>query len=170
MRKIRSRVGGMAAGALLLGGLIPLLGPASPASAAVTAPQITVFSVTGTVGTYTPPPGATMLHLDVAGAVGGDSQDSYDGYPVNGGDGAHVTADVPITASQYAVEVGAPGSQGPGTCASCQFVASYGGTPGGGNGGGASAVSQLGALAGPLVVAGGGGGAAASADDVSNSR
>jgi hypothetical protein len=148
----------------LVAALVPIVvvGPSSPAGATPGAPSITTFTTYHSVTTYSPPPGATMLRLDVAGAAGGNSGPTASGTGVGGGAGAHIVADVPIDAALYSVEVGNPGGLDRPPCPFCHYLGGPG-APGGGHGGGASAVSRGDVpMIDPLVLAGGGGGGAAS--------
>lgn len=139
---------------------------APPAGAATT----TTFSYTGAEQTYSVPAGATAVTVTAVGAPGGPSWTG-----VLGGDGATVTATVPLAAGTTTlyVEVGGPGTKGP--CTNASYVGGGGGFNGGGStvcgggGGGASDVrtTSVSTVAGGaltsaddsrLVVAGGGGG------------
>jgi uncharacterized repeat protein (TIGR01451 family) len=138
--------------------------PTTPAQAAVT----TTFTSTGAEQTYTVPRGATAVTITAVGAPGGSGLDG-----AAGGNGASVTATVPLPAgtSTLYVEVG-----GAGTLAGSDQGPTPGGFNGGGSGeiggtgGGASDVrtcsmstcTNLSANDTRLVVAGGGGGSGGS--------
>ena len=137
------------------------------------------FSYTGQEQTYTVPAGVTSVTITALGAAGGSGTDIFSGkYSGAGGDGASVTATVPVSPGQVLyVEVGGQGgspSIPPTTQAACAVdppAFNGGGTDGegncGGGGGGASDVRTCAMTACPnvtpdtrLVVAGGGGGGA----------
>jgi hypothetical protein len=131
----------------------------------------TTFSYTGAEQVYPVPLGTTAVTITAVGAPGGAS---YSG--VAGGDGATVTATVPLPAGTTTlfVEVGGAGTPGPCHAASGDIGGGGfnggGGTVCGGGGGGASDVRTTSIDSVPdsaltslndsrLVVAGGGGGA-----------
>jgi hypothetical protein len=119
---------------LLLASTTALVGlNASPAGAI----GGTTFTYTGGEQTYTVPAGVTSVTITAVGAPGGSSQDG-----VAGGDGASVTATVPVTPGQTLyVEVGGSGANGP--CAGGDTGSAFNGggsSPCGGGGGGASDV------------------------------
>jgi hypothetical protein len=107
------------------------------------------FTSTGSLQTYDVPAGVSTVLIDAYGAAGGN-ETSNDGPSYDGGLGAHVVAEVPVTASTTLnVVVGEQGSS------PVEFFQPAGG-------GGASAVSTSGGT--PLVVAGAGGGAGITED------
>jgi Glycine rich protein len=116
------------------------------------------FSYTGSEQTYTVPAGATEIHVV---AVGGSGY----GLSAAGGEGAVVTADLPVTAeTPLFVEVGGNGAQ---CMFSCPPPAFDGGASAGGGGAsdlrttscGSSCPGTNASLASRLLVAGGGGAA-----------
>ncbi|HEY1517915.1 MAG TPA: glycine-rich protein [Solirubrobacteraceae bacterium] len=146
-RRRRTRLPRLAFGCLVaLGLLIPAAASAQ------------TFSPTGSERTYTVPAGATEIHVV---AVGGSGY----GPSSTGGEGAVVTAELPVTAgTQLLVEVGGNGTQ---CYFGCPPPAFNGG--GDGSGGGASDLRTIScgatcpgtdaSLASRLLVAGGGGAA-----------
>jgi uncharacterized repeat protein (TIGR01451 family) len=149
-------------------------------SASSTWAQTAVFNYTGTVQSYTLPPGATGIKIQAAGAGGGGAGADANGPGGPGGSGATVSG-VYSAASGTALNVYVGGGGGPGftsnfghTCAnsagaggSSGGVGGYAGGAGGaagcvgwsgsGGGGGAASVVTTAANA-ALVVAGGGSG------------
>lgn len=151
----------------LVGGFLVIAGISGTSSALA---ATTTFNYTGAEQTYTVPTGATAVTITAVGARGGTSRS---GAP--GGNGARVTATVPLPAGTTTlyVEVGGAGTPGP-----CTYALPDGGGGGfngggstgcGGGGGGASDVRITSTSTVPeaaltsandsrLVVAGGGGG------------
>jgi hypothetical protein len=149
-------------------GLAAAAVPTAPAISAITGDGPVTFSYTGAEQTYTIPAYATALVITAVGAPGGGGT----GFVQAGGDGASVTATVPVTAlpahtTTLYVEVGGAGTDPPSTCSPGGF--NGGGSGCQGSGGGASDVRTTSIAAVPdsamtaandsrLVVAGGGGG------------
>ena len=152
-----------------LGGVGVVLAGLPGAPSASGAGPTTTFVYTGTEQSYTVPTGATAVTITATGATGGPSLNAKPG-----GNGATVTATLPVPAGTTTLYVEVGGAGAPGPC----FFASQAGGGGfngggssvcGGGGGGASDVrtTPMAAVADPalttaddsrLVVAGGGGG------------
>ena len=148
----------------LLAALAALGGPfAASAPADTTVTQ--TFSTTG-VSPFVVPVGVSAITVTAVGAPGGGGNFLVGG---SGGEGARVTASVPVVGgSEMFVGIGGsggvapyPGSQGGSGGAGGGGAGgnSAGGCVAGAGGGGASFVGYTGSAAGALVVAGGGGGA-----------
>ncbi|MGH9018533.1 MAG: glycine-rich protein, partial [Acidimicrobiales bacterium] len=128
----------------------------------------TTYMFSNAEKTYTVPPGVSSVTITAVGAPGGTGFDPLAGGLASpGGDGATVTATVPVTPGQTLfVEVGGQGSIGP--CYGGSTAAAFNGggiADCGGGGGGASDVRTCSMATCPgvtpdtrLVVAGGGGG------------
>lgn len=73
--------------------LLPLLCGVSFLASA----QSTTFNATGTVQTYTVPPGVVQIQIDAAGAEGGHGGDIGAPKPMPGGNGARLVATFAVT-------------------------------------------------------------------------
>ena len=110
-------------------------------SVAALASAQTTFNATGTIQTYTVPPGVVQIQIDAAGAQGGE------GHAVAGGKGARLVANFTVTPGETLnVVVGGSGGNGVNK----------------GGGGGGSFVYRTATQAGLLIAAAGGGGSAGS--------
>lgn len=130
----------------------------------ITAQTVATFNYTGTVQTWTVPPGVTSIDVSMTGAQGGSSYPSIS----VGGNGGLVTATLSVTpGQQLEIRVGGEGAAGSANSAGSggynggAVGGLYGSIYAGGGGGGASdiRVAPYG-LSDRLVVAGGGGGGA----------
>ena len=173
MRKSWTRSAGAAvlAGAALTAGFA--MGSGGPASAAeadsCTGGTCTAtFAYSGSIDTFTVPSGVTSLQLSVAGAQGGTAATPLSGWPPGpGGEGAVVTATLPVTSGEVlSVVAGQEGENLSPTSGGATFggggAAAVTPVPGcnltaqgAASGGGGSFVFAPGQL---LVAAGGGGG------------
>lgn len=149
-------------------GVNALSGPPAPTSASSSATAVVYnpspapksFSYTGSAQTYTVPAGVTLVEATASGAQGGNG----------GGDGAQVTAYLPVSGGEvlYLYLGQQPGNAG-GTVSGApgNFGAGGSGDPpgyAGGGGGGATSIYAAGTSAANLVdIAGGGGGSAGAA-------
>jgi hypothetical protein len=175
------RFGALAtAGALAVAGALVVSVPAG-ASAAVAAPSAPLTETFGYIGaaaqSVVVPVGASTVLVSVIGGKGGGTRRRL--ATVTGGDGAHVTGTMAVTAGeQLRLLVAGRGGDGAGrthpgdggwgaTGYGGRGGSAFNGSNDGGGGGGASAI-EIGDA--PAVIAGGGGGAGGGGVDVTFSR